>query len=59
MATNAFLAFACLARQRQCNTDASGCNSGTIVFVGVLTTDLRPANNRNPHFAQRFRTKAC
>ena len=59
MATNAFLALACLARQRQCNTDASGCNSGTSVFVGVLTTDLRPANNRSPHFWQRFRTKAC
>jgi hypothetical protein len=47
MATNAFLAFACLARQMQCKTVASGCNSGTSVFVEVLTTDLRPANNRN------------
>ena len=59
MATNAFLAFACLARQRQCNTDAGGCNSGTSVFVGVPTTDLRPANTPSPHFAQLFRTQAC
>ena len=40
-------------------TASHGSNSGTSLFVGVLATDLRPANNPNMHFAQPFRTKAC
>ena len=40
-------------------TASRGSNSGTSLFVGVLATDLRPANNPNMHFAQPFRTKAC
>jgi hypothetical protein len=40
-------------------TASHGYNSGTSLFVGVLATDLRPANNPNMHLAQLFRTKAC
>jgi len=59
MAINAFLALACLARQRQCNTDASGCNSGTSVFVGVLTIDLHPENKPNTSVEPFPHTRTC
>ena len=59
MATNAFLALGCLARQRQCKTVASGSNSGTSVFVGVLTIDLHPANKPNTSVEPFPHTRTC
>ena len=59
MATNAFLALDCLAWQRQCKTVASGSNSGTSVFVGVLTIDLHPANKPNTSVEPFPHTRTC
>jgi hypothetical protein len=59
MATNAFLALGCLAWQSQCKTVASGSNSGTSVFVGVLTIDLHPANKPNTSVEPFPHTRTC